>query len=334
MRPLPLNPILYSLLYSFGASGMEGNADRENRVQIGGQLRLAQIGAGGGVAMPGTPPSPQAQNQVNTFFPPVPTEGAQVIGGIDMLENRDPSVCPPEVKVSPGNLLTGTLRKNHRLTSEDPLSAEARQHFSELLDIPDSQAWPEYAYGSAAGLDLNRSNIPGGRVRLVRRLGADPAPVRLGSATVTLNEVEVAVQDDFLLTGCRLEGSGSSLIVDGTLVIDGGELDAGDNGLVIYCRRLIMRTHGHFRGLIIAQQGATFYGGQEDRLTLEGGLVVGANSLNASPGFGGGAGGGFDRSLDVRCLVLSSTELRYSPKYVRSLNRLGGYSLLGVEHRP
>ena len=253
---------------------------------------------------------------------------AKLDGGVDMVENGRSDQLNDEVKVYKDNYLTGSVRKDYRFQAGPSDSPEAKEFFASLFVKPETGAWPPFMVDvDDASLNFDRTTIPGGKARISGRT------TRLTRADILLQDVQLGVDGDFVLVGCKLRGSGASLIVDGTLILDGGELDAGDNGLVLYCRRLIMRSSGHFRGIIIARQGAYFNGDGTEQLTVEGGLLVGRNSFSV------------DRAdlqkqetdpqaHSINGLVLSSTTFLYAPRYLRSLNRFAPFEVLGLERRP
>ncbi|MBS2034525.1 hypothetical protein JST97_06045 [bacterium] len=298
--PIMLSPQLYFLLAPFSPLG------------AGPQFKVVRSGGDARVEVGGMQ---SADGALAAFLD----------GGVDMVENG-PSRLASEVRVSPGNRMDGNVRKDYRFQVGASDSPEARQFLSSLFEKPDTSSWPRLAvdvYDPTQVFD--RQTVVGGKARV--RAGS----TELNRADILLQDVQLAVEGDMVLTGCSLRGSGASLIVDGTMVLDGGELDAGDNGLVLYCRRLIMKTRGHFRGIIVAREGAAFHGDGKEQLVIEGGLLVGANAV-------GFDSQGTDQGTDPEArqlggLVLTSTRLVYAPRYLRSLNRYAAFELLGVERR-
>lgn len=165
--------------------------------------------------------------------------------------------------------------------------------------------------------------------------------------SLTLQDVSLAVDGDFCLQNYVLKGSHATLIVDGTLTLDGGYLDAGDNSMVIFCRRLIMKAQGNYNGLIVAEKGAALYGAgaasapAAPGLHIRGGLLVGGTDLLVvgDPTQGVTLGSVSNKvlasitPLQMRGLMLSSCKLEYEPRYLHGLNNFGNYEVLATELR-
>lgn len=106
-----------------------------------------------------------------------------------------------------------------------------------------------------------------------------------------------------------IEGSNSTLIVNGTLALSGGRLDSRDQGLVILANDIVMRAHGDYRGLIIAKNSLTILsdgattGDSSKTLTIRGGVICG----NKKKGN----------------VILRSVRIIYDPVYMKALHAFG-----------
>ena len=126
-----------------------------------------------------------------------------------------------------------------------------------------------------------------------------------------------------------LRGVNATLIVDGTLILSNGSLDAAGVGMVIYCRRLVTAARGDYRGLIMVQEAAAicpaFPGAQ---LRIEGGIVCGGDSILL---YASGPHGEEDPLVTrIRGVHLWSTELVYKPQYLKTLNRFGPLEIVSL----
>ena len=292
-----------------------------------------------------------------------------------------------KVVVKEGNTLKGKARYDYWLNGDDPGQAASRERMRELFGKPDTSHWPVNNFprskeiiistgarpadlASPSGLPTPPTyvQVPTGKIRyegnfepegydLSTAVGRDysayyanyfnlPASYNV-AGSLTLQDVSLSVDGNLSLQNYILRGSRATLIVDGTLTLDGGYLDAGDNGLVIFCRRLIMKSQGNFNGLIVAEKGAALYGAgaatppSEPRLHIKGGLLVGGTDLlvTGDPSLDG-AGAGLNPStlgainpLQMRGLMLSSCNLEYAPQYLRGLNNFGNLEVLATELR-
>lgn len=152
----------------------------------------------------------------------------------------------------------------------------------------------------------------------------------------------------------QLRGNNASLIVNGTLILNNGLLNAGDRGMVIYCQRLVMQTRGHYRGLIVVEESALMYPfgdppSGEPTLRLEGALICGGwpfavmefqgNYASADPDEGG-LGNPVEVETDsVPVLSASgvrlwSTRIDYVPRYLKSIHQFGDFHLVALRRLP
>lgn len=102
-----------------------------------------------------------------------------------------------------------------------------------------------------------------------------------------------------------ISGSGSTLVVDGKLVLGNAHIDAGDQGFVIYAEDIVLKGGGTFYGLMIAANSLTILSQSEQPLKVEGGIMC------------GGLGG----------IVLRGAEVKHEPRYLKSVNGGGEYYL-------
>jgi hypothetical protein len=106
-----------------------------------------------------------------------------------------------------------------------------------------------------------------------------------------------------------LVGRNATLIVNGTLVLRSAILDAQDQGMVIFCRRLVMQAQGNFKSALIEASDPSPSG---PPLLIEGAIVCGGGPtvlrLDES------------QALEVRGLNLSHARVLYDPQYLKALN--------------
>ncbi len=110
-----------------------------------------------------------------------------------------------------------------------------------------------------------------------------------------------------------LSGTNATLIVDGTLTLGGGRLDSHDQGMVIYARHLVMRAGGDFKGLIVADRSASFLPDGTSTLSVQGAILT----------------GGMPGAEGIPGMVLRSVNLRYDPRYLKTLHSVGSFRLTG-----
>lgn len=293
--------------------------------------------------------------------------------------NGDGFTTNQVVTVKEGNTLNGRARYDYWLNGENPADAPSRSRMRELFTKPDTTGWSVSAFPRAKEIIIGKGPAPdplvstsgsstpptylraeSGKLRIngnVDPAGYDPdtsagaiyakamaeyygLPESYGvQGSLSLQDVALAVEGNLTLSNYVLKGSKATIIVDGTLTLDGGYLDAGDNGLVIFCRRLIMKAQGNFNGLIVAEKGAAIYGAGAAEppaapgLVIKGGLLIGGTDLQVigDPTDSGMLKG--MRPLQMRGLMLSSCRLEYAPQYMRGLNNFGNYEVLATELR-
>lgn len=293
--------------------------------------------------------------------------------------NGDGFTTNQVVTVKEGNTLNGRARYDYWLNGENPADAPSREKMRELFTKPDTTGWGVSAFPRAKEIIIGKGPAPdplvstsgsstpptylragSGKLRIIGNVdpaGYDPdtsagalyakamaeyygLPVSYGvQGSLSLQDVALAVEGNLTLSNYVLKGSRATIIVDGTLTLDGGYLDAGDNGLVIFCRRLIMKAQGNFNGLIVAEKGAAIYGAgaaeppADPGLIIKGGLLIGGTDLQV---IGDPSDTGMlkaMRPLQMRGLMLSSCKLEYAPQYMRGLNNFGNYEVLATELR-
>ncbi|MFN8609088.1 MAG: hypothetical protein U0931_16250 [Vulcanimicrobiota bacterium] len=299
--------------------------------------------------------------------------------------NGDGLTTQQTVTVREGNTLNGRARYDYWLNGQDPSEVPSRERMRQLFAKPDTSSWPVNNFPKAKEIIIARdpappnlsssSGLPTPPVYIQAASGQlryhgnfEPEGYSLDSplgvefaqgmaeylglpegysvqGSLTLQDVSLAVDGNFSLTNYVLKGSRATLIVDGTLTLDGGYLNAGDNGLVIFCRRLIMKAQGNFNGLIVAEKGAAIYGAGSAEpppapgLNIKGGLLIGGTDLLVMgvPSVGGGPVLSRMLSamspLQMRGIMLTSCKLEYAPQYLRGLNNFGNYEVLATEQR-
>ncbi|MBX3169402.1 MAG: hypothetical protein KF760_18525 [Candidatus Eremiobacteraeota bacterium] len=291
-----------------------------------------------------------------------------------------------KVTIKEGNKLNGKARYDYWLNGQDPAAAPARERMRELFTKPDTAHWPVNNFLRAKEIIIGKDPAPGvlksesglstppiyvraetGKIRYQGNF--EPSGYDLSTAagqdysayyaqyfhlpegynvqgSLTLQDVSLSVDGNLSLQNYVLRGSKATLIVDGTLTLDGGYLDAGDNGLVIFCRRLIMKSQGNFNGLIVAEKGAALYGAGaaeppgQPGLHIKGGLLIGGTDLlvKGDPTLDGASSPPQSmltaiEPLQMRGLMLSSCYLEYAPQYLRGLNNFGNFEVLATELR-
>lgn len=126
-----------------------------------------------------------------------------------------------------------------------------------------------------------------------------------------------------------LRGTNATLIVDGTLILNNGSLEAAGAGMVIYCRRLVTAAQGEYRGLIMVQKAAAICPAfPKARLRIEGGIVCGGESIRL---YTSGPNDEEDLLTTwIQGLHLWSTEVVYKPQFLKTLNRFGPLELINL----
>ena len=305
------------------------------------------------------------------------TTQGKVDGAIDLLENQpDPApynseAVPPVATIHDLNSHKGLIRQDRRLGGLPSDGIEARTRMRTLFRKPDTTHWEHVSIRNNPLDTIVITSHPGssghdvyyaqsGRCSCSGPLKPKKTPVQYDIATGTtiqfegdplalgalkLEDVSFSVEGDLTLQQYLLKGSNATLIVDGTLTLDGGYLDAGQNGMVIFCRRLIMKAQGQINGLIVAEKGALLYGGAgpstpptDPGLVIKGGLLIGGNDLRINPPVVSLPVDTLEPSnlllpLDVHSLMVVSTRIEYTPKYLRGLNRCGPYEVVATELR-
>jgi len=305
------------------------------------------------------------------------TTKGKVEGAIDLLENQpepapiDSDAVPPSVKIHDLNTHSGRVRYDRRLGGGPSDTQSARQRVRTLFRKPDTANWESVSINAAPLDTIVITSHPGvtgrdvyyarsGRCRCNGPLKPKKTPYQYDIATKTtikfegdplalgalkLEDVSLAVDGDLTLEQYLLKGSNATLIVDGTLTLDGGYLDAGQNGMVIFCRRLVMKAQGQINGLIVAEKGAVLYGAanpasppQDPGLIIKGGLLIGGNDLRIQPPLVALPPDTQSPSnvllpLDIHAFMMVSTRIEYAPKYLRGLIRCGPYEVVATELR-
>jgi hypothetical protein len=135
--------------------------------------------------------------------------------------------------------------------------------------------------------------------------------------------------------GATLTGSNATLIVKGTLILDGGSLSAQNQGMVIYCNNLLATSSGQYNGLIVVKNGALLAPprGTSSSLCIHGAILVGSGQPLAVTD--GVMGGGRAASMYAGTgMVLWSANVKYDPRYLKALHGFGQFNLLALRHLP
>lgn len=143
--------------------------------------------------------------------------------------------------------------------------------------------------------------------------------VRENFAGLELQDVVLHVKGDLDLGANQFDdpikvyGSGSTLVVDGKLVLGNAHFDAVDQGFVIFAEDIVLKGSGEFRGLMIASNSISILSrNEDDPLVISGGLMCG--------GYGG--------------VMLRGTVVNHDPRYLKSINGGGDYFLHSWQKLP
>lgn len=277
----------------------------------------------------------------------------------------------------PEQALHGDVHHNVQWGGAEPGSSSGRARMAKIVEVPNPADWPylndprlvdppyrthlrladpDQAPASMTGYVT--VPVPGGKGRIQGDLILAGTETQFSGdqqysfaeyGALNIDHCSVLVNGNLLLNNggmstmngnqhLALTGTGT-LVVNGLLTVDGGILDAGGSGLVIYCRSFVIRSSGQLNGLLIAAEGGTFTTGRypqsatsmespfQDQeptvLTIRGGLVIGANRLQMR----GSAGHGVTQT------TLANVNLEYAPEYLHGLNQFGDLRLLTMKER-
>jgi len=368
--PIVVSDNTYKALYPFAAAGglagfseffqLGGFVNPVDRFTLGGPVTLVDFDLGSGNGRPLWTGLAWKQS----------TREAVVKGNVDLMENltstEEQSSVHPSVKIYDGNSHRGQVRRNRTYGGLDPAGLTARQRMRKMFTKPSSESWQPINIGSHPSnqIVVKRDGpsgpdvyvVPSGRCHQSGHLAPRPLGYTINPETgqivytgegakgsLNLQDVSLSVEGDLDLEQYILRGSGATLVVGGTLTMDGGYLDAGDNGMVIFCRRLIMKAQGEINGLIVVEKGAAIYGaGSSDGvvpaapgLTIRGGLLVGGADLLIQPPTTYNPDGVSNPllPLSIDQLLLVSVNMEYSPRYLRGLNQYGPREVVATELR-
>lgn len=290
------------------------------------------------------------------LLPPMPTQNAKIQGNADTFENSEtdtPKLTDQPVLVGANSVHIGQVRPNHRMGESDPRSAGARARMEKLFSFPDTANWKDIQ--SEVDEKLSRDEI---RQLIITSNAAYPVTspnqcvIYVEGGKARFKELALAGFINLIIDNCSLSiagnlslrrnpldpasmkqdlliGTNATLIVKGDLLIDQGNLDAADNGMVIMANRFLIRAHGLYRGTIIGREGGVFFGDLEETssepdLSIHGAVLVGGNRLRfAGPGT---ALDGFP-ARNLKQFTLNATEIVYDAQYLRGLNQYGSFYL-------
>jgi hypothetical protein len=144
-----------------------------------------------------------------------------------------------------------------------------------------------------------------------------------------------------------LTGNNATLIVNGDLVLAKALLNAGDQGMIIYCHRLLTDARGSFNGLIVARDGVAVMAGdgasiavdgktpKADQLVIHGGILVGGAGVPVARLVYDSESHKTRSELQrAGGLQLFGTDLEYDAKYLKRLHTLGRFTLLALTRTP
>jgi len=120
-------------------------------------------------------------------------------------------------------------------------------------------------------------------------------------------------------------------------VVTNGSVDAKDQGMVIYCRRLVCQARGCYKGLLMIKKSAVFFPPKPgERLAIKGAVICGDSPMviQDPPHEEFDAEGKpylEQRRVEVRGLRLWSTDLIYDPRYLKTVHPLGTFTLTHLQ---
>ncbi|MEW6278781.1 MAG: hypothetical protein AB1758_09180 [Candidatus Eremiobacterota bacterium] len=161
------------------------------------------------------------------------------------------------------------------------------------------------------------------------------------NTTLHLTDCQLYVNGGLDLSGgaTGLVGRNSTLIVNGTLVLNRGSLDAVEQGMVIACRRLVAMCSGEFRGLIVVTESAVLIPPQDGAqgLSITGGIACGGYPVTVKPepmlsrdGASNALDPGSPGFLQFDGLTLYHTKITYDPRFLKHLNPAGPCQVLSL----
>lgn len=200
--------------------------------------------------------------------------------------------------------------------------------------------------------------IPGsaGNRYYVPKIGASGVETRSSRGGIRLDNCLLYVDGNLDLSSTKdatsgntvptsLVGINATLIVNGNLTLTGADIDAQDRGMVIYAKRLVGQSRGHFRGLIMVQRSMALFPpdatspeettNPNSRLTVTGGIVCGGQdtrlviaddpTLDTQPGHEG-----HPPTRVLQGINLWSTTLEYDPQYLSTMHKFGPLTLMSL----
>jgi len=166
-------------------------------------------------------------------------------------------------------------------------------------------------------------------------------PDRCLSAGIELNNARLFVKGNLILRERLneenkpvfngIKGNQATLIVSGDLLLEGGDLDAGDQGLVIYCRNLFLGAEGKFNGLFLIQNSAFIRPTRVGQLELRGGILCGAGTVDVQNGAEVKPPETQAETTLCRCLDLASVKLTYDARYTKALQPYGPWQVMSLQ---
>ncbi len=353
---------LYRLLCPFSNPIDEVGAsqlDNSHRLVVGGKVRTFAYA----YQTYNTDDGPRGSFSVQPR-PEVDTRDARLEGNADTYENGEIPVPAnyPLIEVGANSVLTGTKRPDVRPGGLDPRQPATRDQWAKLFERPPVDGWEDIQARVTPPVgelyipkNVIISKQPPGTVppntiyiqAATGKVSCDNLKLKPG-CTLTVTDCSVYCKGDLVVSHENLEepgrspvlsGSGATLIVKQLLMVDGGEVFAGDTGMVIWADHFLLRASGRYHGAIISPCGGAFFGqtdSPDPGLHIRGAVLLGSNDIRfRGKGFlndeGQQVGGLPTRSLAA--FTLASTEVVYDPQYLRGLNQFGGFHLQALNRR-
>jgi len=201
----------------------------------------------------------------------------------------------------------------------------------ELLSRPTWVMWGQHRLAGAAG-SPSYYVVNGNLVNRILWHGVEQVPLG-GNSEIPVDQFgfELQLEDCVLhvkgdldlcdVTGTDssikgITGNGATIIVEGSLAVTGAAIRAGDRGMVIYAKNIALAGAGDFSGLLVASEGISIVPQPGKRISIRGGIVTAGHAYNAEgrPG-----------------VALHNVDVRYDPRYMKSLSFCGDYTLTAWE---
>lgn len=361
---------LYKMLCPFSNAFQENKVQlsRQQRVNVGGDVETYRFVAKTVEGEEGSQVNIEAVELV--LGKALPTSGALLKGDACTYENGEPPVPDSDqlFSIDAKSKMTGQMRPNVRLNGLDPRAPATQAKLRELfLPPPGTGAWKDISSTLAAEYkwkpdegrlddvihrNVTMSDKPGNSTADTLWIQVEGGKARCAKfrcdRLLTLDHCSLACDKDFYVShetiereakGPVLRGENSTLVVGGMLMIDGGEVYAGGNGMVIWADHFLIRASGTYHGAIVSPNGGAFFGQTETAtpgLHLRGALLIGGHEILFTGRQRKGENNEDLWGFPIRALgtfTLASTSVQYDPQYLRGLNQFAGYHLQALVRR-